>query len=324
MRDFTKPYLVISDQIALLRRRGMLITDELRVTPYLERIGYYRLSGYWRPFQAPPTAPPSTAVGGSVAGEHIFQPDVKFSQVIDLYVFDKKLRLLLLDGIERIEVALRSDISLLLGKLSPVAHRDNRYLHSKFAVRAVAPKKITEHHEWLAKLDKSTKRSGEEFTKHFNDKYHPHLPLWMAVELWDFGMLSVFLAGMRYQDQEVIAKSYALPRPELLTSWVRSISLVRNICAHHGRLWNRAIVHQPKPPRSGEISLLEHIAHDLHAQRRLYSVAAAVRYLLRRINPKTSWGERLANLMDTFPVAPGISTEQMGFPKPWQNHSLWP
>lgn len=293
----------------------MLINNEPRASAYLERIGYYRLSGYWRPLQLQSAA---------VATGDAFKPNVEFNQVIGLYVFDKKLRLLMLDGIERIEVALRCDIALLLGKLSPIAHREKRYLHPRFAVQIAPPKTVPDHHDWLAKLDKVARRPGEDITKHFNATYRPHLPLWMAIELWDFGMLSVFLSGMRHPDQGLISQLYALPRAELLTSWVRSINLVRNICAHHGRLWNRPIVDQPKPPQLGEAPSLDHLSHDFHAQRRLYAVAACIRYLLRRINPSTTWGARLAELMETFPSAPGISTLQMGFPSDWQNHSLWP
>ena len=85
-----------------------------------------------------------------------------------LYVFDKKLRLLMLDAIERIEIALRCDIVLLLGKLSPFAHRDKRYLHPKFTTQVKPRRTVPEHVEWLAKLDKAAKRKGEEITEHFN------------------------------------------------------------------------------------------------------------------------------------------------------------
>ena len=311
MIPFTKPYLTVPDQLALLGARGMVIADLGRATAYLERIGYYRLSGYWRILQ-------------DRGSGNAFLPGVQFGHVIDLYVFDKKLRLLMLDAIERIEIALRCDIVLLLGKLSPFAHRDKRYLHPKFTTQVKPRRTMPEHFEWLAKLDKAAKRKGEEITEHFNATYSSHLPLWMSVELWDVGMLSVFLNGMRYQDQEQIARLYQLPRPELLPSWIRSVNLVRNICAHHGRLWNRAIVDQPKPPQPNEIPLLDHLSQDQHAQRRLYAVAASVRYLLRRINPMTTWGARLAELMETFPTIPGVSIHQMGFSQGWQNLSIWP
>lgn len=296
----------------------MTISDVGRATAYLERIGYYRLSGYWRILQLPKAS-------NVTSPSHDFMPGVKFSHAVDLYVFDKKLRLLMLDGIERIEIALRCDVALLLGRLSPIAHRERKYLHTKFAVQIAPPRTVTKHHEWLAKLDSAAKRKGEDFTKHFNTAYqHSHLPLWMAVELWDFGMLSVFLSGMRHQDQELIARHYQLPRPELLTSWIRSVNLVRNICAHHGRLWNRPIVDQPKPPQLGEVQLLDHLSQDLHAQRRLYAVTAAIRYLLRRINPSTTWGSRLVDVVETFPLIPGVSIHHMGFSPDWQKHSLWP
>jgi hypothetical protein len=105
MKPFGKPYLTVPEQIALLRSRGMAITDPARATAALERIGYYRLSGYWHPLrQSTPATPPSPPI---ILDD--FQAGAEFGQVIDLYVFDKKLRLLILDALERVEVGLRTD-----------------------------------------------------------------------------------------------------------------------------------------------------------------------------------------------------------------------
>jgi abortive infection bacteriophage resistance protein len=145
----------------------------------------------------------------------------------------------------------------------------------------------------------------------------------MAVELWDFGMLSHFLSGMRHQDQATLAAEYGLPRPELLTGWIRSINFARNLCAHHSRLWNRPLVDQPPLPRKGEVALLDHMAADQHLQKRYYAAAAVLRYLLRFINPTTTWASRLADLVTTLPAAPGISVRHMGFPKNWTDLPLW-
>jgi abortive infection bacteriophage resistance protein len=145
----------------------------------------------------------------------------------------------------------------------------------------------------------------------------------MAVELWDFGTLSYFLSGMRYRDQLAIAARYGVPRPELLTGWVRSLNFVRNLCAHHSRLWNRPLVDQPALPRRGEMPLLEHLRNDRLAQTRLYGPAAILRYLLRVINPGTSWAIRLEDHLKTFPTAPGIAPHHMGFQSSWQTEPLW-
>jgi abortive infection bacteriophage resistance protein len=319
MRPFSKPYLPVPQQIALLKSRGMAITDDGRATAALERIGYYRLSGYWYPLR-------NSSVGSAAAARIVhddFRPGSEFGQVVDLYVFDKKLRLLTLDAIERVEVALRTDIALLLGQRSPTAHREPAHLHGRFTKTPLRGKTITGHQEWLNRLDETTARSREEFIEHFRKSYSTPLPIWMAVELWDFGMLSHFLAGMRHQDQTMLAAKYGLPRPELLTGWVRSINFARNLCAHHSRLWNRPLVDQPAQARAGEVPLLDHLMMDRHAQTRFYAVAAILRYQLRVINPTTSWAIRLRDLVATLPAAPGISARHMGFPRDWLKLPLW-
>ena len=319
MKPFSKPYLPVPAQIALLKSRGLAITDDIRAAAALERIGYYRLSGYWYPFRTSQTANP----GGTRFVLDAYRPGSEFGQVIDLYVFDKKLRLLTLDAIERVEVALRTDISLLLGQRSPLAHREPAQLHGRFTKTLLRGRGVTAHQEWLQRLDAVAARSREEFVEHFRRTYSTPLPIWMAVELWDFGMLSHFLSGMRHQDQATLAAKYGLPRPELLTGWVRSINFARNLCAHHSRLWNRPLVDQPPLPRNGEVAWLDHLAADTHAQKRYYAVAAILRYLLRFVNPTTSWATRLADHVADLPPAPGISIRHMGFPKDWAKLPLW-
>lgn len=319
---YRKPHLDVPGQLALLLSRGMGVADPARATAYLERIGYYRLSGYWHPLRQSRTV---AAPGGKAATQILdtFRPGATFAQAIDLYVFDKRLRLLFLDATERIEVALRVDVALLLGARDPWAHRNPALLHGNFARRVNPGTGRTSHQDWLARLDQAASRSKEEFVRHFTSRYSGPLPIWIAVELWDFGMLSTFLAGMAASDRAAVAAKYGVQRPELLAGWMRGINHVRNICAHHGRLWNRSPADQPKPPRAGEIALLDHLARDAFAQTRLYGVAAPMQYLLRFINPMTSWPDRLRRHLDGFPTAPGVAVGQTGFPAGWETLPLW-
>lgn len=315
--QFNKPYLTVPAQVALLQQRGMTITDVAKASAYLERIGYYRLSGYWHSFRA------SQLVLGNRQILDDFRPGTDFGHVIDLYVFDKKLRLLFLDAIERIEVALRVDVALIMGQRSPWVHRAPAELDGKFS-RQQNYRGVTRHSEWLIRLDETVRRSQEEFVQHFTSKYQDPLPIWMAIELWDFGMLSHFLGGMKHADINSLSTKYGLQRRELLTTWMRSINHIRNICAHHARLWNRSPSDQPKPPRPGEVQLLEHLAMNTVAQTRLYAVAAVTQYLLRTINPTTGWATRLKAHFATFPVLPGgVAVGASGFPAGWETLPLW-
>ena len=108
---YSKPYLPLPDQLALIKSRGMVISDDALAQSFLNRIGYYRLSGYWYPYRE------STLSGTNILVADKFRTGTKFSEVVELYVFDKKLRLLMMDVIERVEIALRVQVTLELGKL---------------------------------------------------------------------------------------------------------------------------------------------------------------------------------------------------------------
>ena len=288
----------------------MIITDLDAAHSCLERIGYYRLSAYWFPFRR-----------ANNSAE--FKPGTTFQQVMDLYILDKRLRLLFMDALERVEVALRVNVALLLAAREPWAHRDPNQLHGKFA--KINPHTgRSRHQDWLAKLDRKFADSNEEFVKHFKQKYSSErLPLWMAIELWDFGMLSVLVSGMQYKDQEQLAAKYHLPRPTLLTSWVRNLNYVRNLCAHYCRLWNRSPLDQIAPPRIGEITLLDHLVLNKKALVRVYASAAILQFLLRTIHPTSSWSHRLERLYATFPTTESVKLTQAGFPLNWEGLDLW-
>jgi len=239
-----------------------------------------------------------------------------------LYVFDKRLRMLFLDAIERIEVALRVDLAILLGQRSRLAHRDPHQFEALF----LKPNGVgeTPHAKWLTKVDDGFQRSKEEFVKHFRTKYPSDFPpVWIAIELWDFGTLSTLVGGLKYADRAQVASRYGLPRPDLLTAFTRNLNNVRNICAHHARLWNRSPADRLAPPRQGEVSLLNHLCGDVHAQSRIYATAAFLQYLLRTINPASSWGIRLRAHLKTIPAGNGISLRNAGFPNDWGKLDLW-
>jgi abortive infection bacteriophage resistance protein len=333
IHTYVKPYRTVTAQIALLQSRGMEITDTAAAAACLGRIGYYRLSGYWYASRkSHVTTNPLTdaIVPHPVTGkpqvivEDDFRSGTTFQQVMDLYVFDKRLRLLFMDAIERVEVALRVDIALLIGARDPWAHRDPTQLHGNFTKKVNPLHGQTDYARWLERLDQTFDRSKDEFVKHFKRKYAGEKPpIWIAIELWDFGMLSVFLGGMTVADQQQLAVRYGLPRSALLTSWSRNINNVRNMCAHHSRLWNRSPADQGSTVKRGEIPILDHLVSDLSAQSRIYTTAAALQFLLRTINPASSWGARLRDLLSTFPASDVSTIRQAGFPLGWERMPLW-
>ncbi len=319
---YSKPFLSITDQLALMKSRGVVVTDEPRASACIERVGYYRLSGYSYPFR-------HFAQVVDVTGKMVdtvsndFLPYTNFNTIMDLYVFDKKLRLLMLDAIERVEVGLRVGIGHMLGRRDPLAHLNSDQLHGNFTKKMNTRGK-TAHAEWMARYNECVRRSSEEFVAHFQRKYpQSQLPIWIAIELWDFGLTSRFLEGMKHNDRLELARSFGIPREDLLLSWIRAINNIRNVCAHHGRLWNTPVVDYPKATKFGEIPQFDHMVGKVNEQTRLYYVAGILRYLLLKINPTTTWSNRLKEHLATFPHLHPISIQQMGFPANWGREQLW-
>lgn len=324
MAPYTKSYLTLKEQLSLLQERGMCVSDEEKALSYLERIGYYRLSGYWYPFRESEHI--TNQDGKTIAIIHDnFRSSTEFSYAVELYVFDKRLRLLLLDAVERIEVALRVDIADLLGKRNPLAHLLPDELHGNFAKKVMLAGDQTKHQKWVNRLDTYTTRSSEDFLVHFRTQYGDTaaLPIWIAIELWDFGQLSTFFGGMKVIDQQAIAIKYGIARCDLFANWIHVMNYVRNLSAHHSRLWNRALAIKPKLPKVNEGLILAHLVGNTHAQSHLYSVVALMQYLLRTINPSSSWGKRLTAHMQAFPTIPGLSVHHAGFPEGWEQLALW-
>lgn len=312
MTAFNKPALTLNQQLEQLHQRGLAITDEHGARHHLSSISYYRLSAYMRPFYQPGEQP------------HRFLPDSTFNQVIALYIFDRELRILLLDAIERIEVALRAQMTNILaehygahGYTSPEVF-DDRYDHA-----------------WLMnKLEQAAKsRRVETFLKHYRHKYAAapkQPPVWMAMELLTFTEVSRLFGALRHKkDTQRISQYFGWPF-KVLCSWFRSLSDLRNLCAHHARLWNREFGSFPqiphKPPKgwaqipegvTGEPSdTLSHIK----PQRRFYMQVVVVKTLMGIVCPESAWLQRLLQLLDQNPH---IARRPMGFPDGWEKQPFW-
>lgn len=313
MSNFHKAAHSVEEQIATLQERGLVIDDQCRARHYLNNISYFRLSAYTRPFYQPGLQ------------EHRFLAGTHFDDVLRLYVFDRELRLLLLDAIERIEIALRAQLSNTLAE----HHGPHGYL-----VPAIFDTRY--NHAWLLdKLEQAASARGvESFLIHYRSKYRSapsQPPIWMAVELLTFKEVSTLLAQLRLApDTQRIERHFGLKMP-VLRSWFRSLSDLRNVCAHHGRVWNREFGSRPELPRrapagwpgipdSIATGSHEHPAQRLDPRRRIYLQLVVIETLMRVVSPGSQWAERLVALLDQYPQ---ISRPHMGFPRHWDTESFW-
>lgn len=296
--QFSKPPISIQDQLVLLQSRGLLIPNPAKAAKYLSHISYYRLSAYSRSFQE------------TNAANHQFLPGVAFDDILNLYLFDRELRLLLFDAIERTEVAFRTQ---LVNQFSIV-------FHAHWFEDSTLFSNTTHHTIDLKTLDNEINRSKEEFVTHYKNKYSNPVrpPSWISLEVASLGLLSRFYRNLKMcQPKKDIAAHYGLPTPYMLESWIQSMSYVRNICAHHGRLWNRTLVTKPTLPHNTAHLWLSNLAIPTT---KLYAFLCCLLYLRKAVNPKTEFSHRIAKLLAKYP---GIDSSRMGFPANWKDELIW-
>ncbi|MCB1158528.1 MAG: Abi family protein [Leptospiraceae bacterium] len=292
---YNKPPLSFPQQADQLLKRG-LIADRDDLIHKLQQVSYYRLSGYWFPFRKFPD-------------DH-FKKDTHFKTIWNRYVFDRQLRLLVLDGIERIEISLRTNITYILGhETGPFGYTENSNLPN------LQPDK---HALFLEEIQKEYSRSKETFVSHFQTKYgdeHDVLPIWMVTELISFGTLFTMYRGAKKVTVKTIAKKYKLSE-KVLVSWLGSLNTVRNICAHHSRFWNRELGYKPMIPNKDQTWKRPVVIKT----NRIFVILCIIRYMLNFIAPQSNWQDRLLDLLDRYPEIP---KNEMGFPDNWRSIAFW-
>ena len=293
---YTKPALTFEDQADLLLKRGLLAPSKQAIVDKFSAVSYYRLSAYWVPFRQ---------------ADDSFKPGTTLEMVWRRYTFDRQLRLLVLDAIERVEISVRTRLvyehSL---KHGPFGYLDRARLPAMT---------VDSHRELLNRIHDEARRSPEDFVKHFFAKYtsETDLPLWMACELMTFGAMFTLFRGLETSIKQSIAAEYGVA-DRVLDSWLGTFNQVRNLCAHHARLWNRAFGVRPQLPRPNKHP-------DWHqpvaiTNDRLFGVMTVLHYLLRQVAPQSQWSQRWEKLLSLYPDIPIAA---MGFPANWKDSPLW-
>jgi abortive infection bacteriophage resistance protein len=294
---YLKTTLSVEEQLAKLKSRGLKAEDEEGALSYLLSIGYFRLKPYTYPFQ------------NNVRDVKLFKDEVTFEKIIALYEFDSNLRVLLFDAIGKIEIALRSQMinqySLRNGshwQLNSDLFRDSE----RFVV----------HFE---KLNKEINRSNEAFIHSYKCTYSEPIapPIWMSLEVSSLGLLSKIFQNLKKCPEKIaITHIFGISDVSVLENWMLCFSIVRNICAHHGRLWNRRFNHI-KLPRHPLDAFLDNTSIFTN---KLYATLTCIEYSLQHISPNSTIKNNLKNLM-VFKESPPL--KQMGFPKNWNVERLW-
>lgn len=283
------------EQLAILKSRGLQVADEAFAIECLAHHNYYRLSAY-------------RFVLAEDGNPDQFKAGTSFSDLWGLYCFDRQLRLLVMEAVKRLEISARSHWAYILA-------------HARGAQAYEDPanyQNIQLHTKALSALDNEIGRSHEVFVNHFQTKYSMQRPpIWAACEVMSFGLLSRFYANhKRISDRKKIARALSL-YPETLKSLLEHATYIRNLCAHHSRLWNRRFtITMALPQHPVDLVASLNPAED----RRIYNTLVVLAHVVNIVEPTNHWTHRVRALIhaQTYPVTP-----HMGFPADWEARPIW-
>lgn len=272
---YQKPAISIDKQIELLKSRGLIIEDEESAKHSLNNISYYHLSGYFKPYQE--------------KNNHFFE-ETTLENILDLYYFDRKLRLHFLNALERIEKSFKTQFvyQLSLGMGAHCLTEDSVF---------------SKHRD---KINQNLLESKEPFIKYFREKYsNPYPPLWILAEILSFGdILYIYNRSLDAQMKKKIADHYNLGWIYLY-SWLENLREIRNICAHYSRLWNRNITKHLK--KSSDYPQLQYNNH-------IFDSIIVTKILLDTVSPTFEWLSEVKKLIHEY----NVDVHKMGFPDNWE------
>lgn len=289
----------IQEQINLLQSRGMLFKDIAAAEHFLINISYYRLEGYWWEMQADKK-------------EHTFKPDIYFEDIIELYNFDRNFRLLVFNAIERIEIALRTKL---------IYHMSLEFGPYWFLNQDLFSNPIN-HSHFLSKLGYDMPKSSEEFmTKHYKNHKNEIPESWKALEITTLGTISKMYKNIKniLPAKSKTTNELGLYSPKELASWLGTITLIRNIIAHHSRLWNRVLITRYNWPKSTPFPLLDYTP-DEERRKKIFPILCGIIYMNDRISPGHHIKNELFSLIKKYPT---VELYKMGFPPEWQEQPIF-
>lgn len=281
---YEKPPKTIEEQISILRERGLVIQDEEMVKYYLTNISYYHLSIYFKFFQE----------------KNKFHKNTQFEDILKLYIFDNKLRFLLLELLERIEKSFKCRM---IYTVSVEENNSHFYLDEEIFINQ------NTYQNAMTIIKDEVRKSKEISILHYKNKYNePELPpIWAIVEILSFGQCVKICKWFKRVYKNKIART--LDEDEkFIMSWMHCLSNLRNNCAHHSRLWNRNFIFMPRKHNKYK----KYLHRESH--RSLFNYLVILQIMLSKINPSSSWLERLKGYIEEY----NIEIQHMGFPNDWE------
>lgn len=297
MSTYKQLPLTVDQQIELLKEKKLIIEDENRARYWLSHVSYYRLKHYTYSFK-------------DINDDNNFIPNTTFDQVVNLYLFDRKLKLILFDGLEAIEVAIKTMLSNTLSN----AHGAHWYLEENWFGEKF------EHDKFMEGIKEEFADPDETSVKAYKLVYsEPQLPpSWMIMEFQTFGTISKMFEHITARKEKLeICWHFNLP-DNVLISWLHCFTYMRNRCAHHARFVYRSVKHEPILPSRKKHTFLQEV-EDVERSS-LYAALCCIQHLIGKINPDATFKTDLLMLIDKHP---GINYTKMGFTQNWRKEKIW-
>lgn len=321
-QHYEKPWLPVTSQVELLRSRGMYVSDVELAEQHLNRASYYRLSGYWYPFRL-------RAKQGEGSNRRLdrFWSGTSFAAVTELYDFDRQLRNLVLEAIERLEVTLRCHISRVMGFFGPQAYAgDSRLFRASFLEKKPRRERgITSDWDlWKKKNEELLARSTQDLARFARDNYYAPHPIWVITETWDLGQSIWALQGLEPQLRDFVAASFGVSDGEVFYACWKTLGPLRNAAAHQCRIWNASF------PKIGGLASTPEFQWGAYYRPRVGASQAALGRIgpsllimaefLRATSQDDGWSERLSALLDSFPrtACGDVQFQGLGLPPKWR------
>ena len=311
-----KPYKSYQELLSILESRGMTIEDSTRAIRKLAQVGYYRLSGFWYPCreicfdEKGQAKKESFGSNWSLKRHDTFLSGTSFNSIFALYLLDKKLRILVFDALERIEIFTRSIIAHELGRVSPLAYIDENLIRPKF-------KKLNDNGQstwlkFLAKQQALIEKSREDCIVWHKTK-NMEIPFWVVIETWDFGMLNCYYRMLKPEYKTLICSRIDDSICPVFGSWLETLNTLRNKCAHHTRIWNTRFYDKVNIP---QIEYFENTCPHEDQRQRIFGCISIIWYLLHIIGPRSKWIYSIETVLNDMPILPNCSLRTMGCTDP--------
>lgn len=301
-QPYQKLPLSVSDQIIKLKSKKLLFKNEADAEQFLLNNGYYRVSGYAFSFR------------NQNSPMNYFKKNAHFEDIVSLYQFDSNFRSFILNAIEKIEISFRAQI----------VNQYSMVYGSHWNSDSTLFKINKEHSNYLADIDAFIFNCNDDFIKHYKTKYNSpkRPPSWMCFEIMSFGqVLSLYQNLDDSKKCKIdIAKYFGLMKTKDLIQWMRAFRIIRNICAHHGRLWNKSIPANVWLNPQNMLNPFITIYPQNPNRNKIYASICCIQYLLNIIEPANTFGSDLKIIMQQKSQN---ESKAMGFPTGWENEVFW-